>query len=223
MTTENTFEQDRKVMEKYISNVPDTKSVAHFKPSKDIIRLPIRFDIKKLRQSVDDLINSQGLIDMGSGFQATTITKRPNIDVISDNDLSGRFYTRTDESLEEYARDEIVNESEFTDLAEPYKDTYFEFIHRELAKRYSIGRIRVLLKKIYNCNSWHRDPEPRLHIPVYTNPGSLFIVNHHCTHLPADGSVYFTDTRGYHTAINGGESNRIHIVAALAYPEAQVL
>ncbi|MGY8983524.1 MAG: hypothetical protein ACKVHG_02965, partial [Sphingomonadales bacterium] len=112
---------------------------------------------------------------------------------------------------------------EFTDLAEPYKDTYFEFIHRELGKRYSIGRIRVLLKKIYNCNSWHRDPEPRLHIPVYTNPGSLFIVNHHCTHLPADGSVYFTDTRGYHTAINGGESNRIHIVAALAYPEAQVL
>ena len=223
MTTENTFEQDRKVMEKYISNVPDTKSVAHFKPSKDIIRLPIRFDIKKLRQSVDDLISSQGLIDMGSGFQATTITKRPNIDVISDNDLSGRFYTRTDESLEEYARDEIVNESEFTDLAEPYKDTYFEFIQRELAKRYSIGRIRVLLKKIYNCNSWHRDPEPRLHIPVYTNPGSLFIVNHHCTHLPADGSVYFTDTRGYHTAINGGESNRIHIVAALAYPEAQVL
>lgn len=223
MTTENTFEQDRKVMEKYISNVPDTKSVAHFKPSKDIIRLPIRFDIKKLRQAVDDLISSQGLIDMGSGFQATTITKRPNIDVISDNDLSGRFYTRTDESLEEYARDEIVNESEFTDLAEPYKDTYFEFIHRELAKRYSIGRIRVLLKKIYNCNSWHRDPEPRLHIPVYTNPGSLFIVNHHCTHLPADGSVYFTDTRGYHTAINGGESNRIHIVAALAYPEAQVL
>ena len=64
MTTENTFEQDRKVMEKYISNVPDTKSVAHFKPSKDIIRLPIRFDIKKLRQSVDDLISSQGLILM---------------------------------------------------------------------------------------------------------------------------------------------------------------
>ena len=44
------------------------------------------------------------------------------------------------------------------------------------------------------------------------------MVNHHVTHLPADGSVYFTDTRGYHTALNGGETRRVHIVAALAYP-----
>ena len=48
-------------------------------------------------------------------------------------------------------------------------------------------------------------------------PGVLFVVNHHVTHLPADGSVYFTDTRGYHTALNGGDT-RVHIVAALAYP-----
>ena len=76
----------------------------------------------------------------------------------------------------------------------------------------------MLPKGLYNCNSWHRDPEPRLHIPIVTNPGSLFVVKHHVTHLPADGSVYFTDTRGYHTALNGGETRRVHIVAALAYP-----
>ena len=39
------------------------------------------------------------------------------------------------------------------------------------------------------------------------------------TNLPADGSVYLTDTRGYHTAINGGEETRTHIVAALAYEQ----
>jgi len=78
-----------------------------------------------------------------------------------------------------------------------------------------IGRMRVLSKAVYNCNSWHRDPEPRLHIPVISNPGSLFVVNNHVTHLPADGSVYFTDTRGYHMAMNGGEHRRVHIVAAL--------
>lgn len=75
--------------------------------------------------------------------------------------------------------------------------------------------MRVLLKAPFNCNSWHRDPEPRLHIPVTTNPGALFVVNDHVTHLPADGSVYFTDTRGYHTALNGGDQSRIHLVAAL--------
>ena len=86
-----------------------------------------------------------------------------------------------------------------------------------------LGRVRILSKGLYNCNSWHRDPEPRLHIPVITNPGSLFVVNNHCTHLPADGSVYFTDTRNYHTALNGGLYHRVHIVAALPleYPTAQ--
>ena len=46
--------------------------------------------------------------------------------------------------------------------------------------------------------------------------GPIRFLNHHLTHLPADGSVYFTDTRGYHTVINGGEVTRTHIVAALA-------
>ena len=54
---------------------------------------------------------------------------------------------------------------------------------------------------------------------MITNPGSLFVVNHHVTHLPADGSVYFTDTRAYHTALNGGETRRVHVVAALAYTQ----
>ena len=223
MAFENTPEQDRIEMEKYISNVPDTTSVAYFKPSADIIKMPLKFDIEKLREAVDELEGGKGFIDLGSGFQATTLTKRPNIDVVTDNDLSGRFYTRTDDTLEEYARDDIIDESEFTDFVDDFKGTYFEYVHQELTKRYPIGRMRILLKEVYNCNIWHRDPEPRLHIPIYTNPGALFIVNHHCTHLPADGSVYFTDTRGYHTALNGGENNRVHIVAALAYPEAIIL
>lgn len=219
----NLYEIDRLQMEEYIANVPDTNSVAHFKSSNEIIKLPLKFDIDKLRDAVDNISDSKGYVDLGSGFQATTLTQRPGIPVVSDNDLSGRFYTRTDETLEEYPRDEIVDESQFSEFVEEFKGTYLEHVHIELSKRYPIGRMRVLLKEVYNCNSWHRDPEPRLHIPIYTNPGSLFIVNHHCTHLPADGSVYFTDTRGYHTALNGGEDNRIHIVAALAFPEAVIL
>ena len=53
-----------------------------------------------------------------------------------------------------------------------------------------------------------------------SNPGALFVINHHVTHLPADGSVYFTDTRAYHTAMNGGEEQRLSIVAAIAIPPA---
>lgn len=108
-------------------------------------------------------------------------------------------------------------ELEFSELDPAFAGTYFERVHAELAARFPVGRVRVLSKGIYNCNSWHRDPEPRLHVPIVTNPGSLFVVGHHVTHLPADGSVYFTDTRGYHTAVNGGEHRRVHLVAALAF------
>ena len=35
--------------------------------------------------------------------------------------------------------------------------------------------------------------------------------------LDRRGGFYFTDTRGYHTALNGGETRRVHIVAALPW------
>jgi len=33
--------------------------------------------------------------------------------------------------------------------------------------------------------------------------------------LPADGSVYITNNVKYHNAFNGGEENRVHLVACL--------
>ena len=34
-------------------------------------------------------------------------------------------------------------------------------------------------------------------------------------HIPADGNIYLTDNTKYHTAINGGEEDRIHLVATV--------
>ena len=51
-----------------------------------------------------------------------------------------------------------------------------------------------------------------------TNPGSLFVVNHHLTYLLADWSFYFPGTQGYHAALNGGKKRCVHIVVALSYP-----
>jgi hypothetical protein len=215
------IERDTRQMKDIIQSHIDIDSVARFKGNDHIIKLDLKFDLEKMREALQEITAESGYGRIGSGFYVLPMTGRKNSSVESDNDLSGRFYTRVDDSYQEVARDQIVDESEFTELTEAFKGTYFETVHKELTARYSIGRVRILKKDIYNCNSWHRDPEPRLHIPIYTNPGSLFIVNHHCTHLPADGSVYFTDTRGYHTAFNGGETPRIHLVAALAYTEYQ--
>ena len=194
-------------------------SVAQFTPGGGIERLQLRFDIDKLRQGLDAILaitDYQGDM-LQEGFGAIALNRRPGVDVPTANDLSGRYWLRADDRYVEEPREELVDESLFTEIDPRFANTYFAYVDQELRKRFPIGRMRILSKGLFNCNSWHRDPEPRLHIPITTNPGSLFIVNHHVTHLPADGSVYFTDTRGYHTALNGGEYHRVHLVAALAF------
>ena len=212
---------DTVAMEGWLANRPDTESVMHFTPAPGIARLNLRFDIAQLRAALAKCMSRmeyQG--DMkDQGFAALPLTQRPGQTDWTANDLSGRYWLRGDDRYLEEPREDLVAEDAFSEFNPAFKGTYFEEVHAELSKRFPIGRTRVLSKGLYNCNSWHRDPEPRLHIPITTNPGSLFIVNHHVTHLPADGSVYFTDTRGYHTALNGGETTRVHIVAALAYEQ----
>ncbi|MFT5113550.1 MAG: hypothetical protein ACI8P9_002881 [Parasphingorhabdus sp.] len=204
-------------LQRWLAETPDTKRVAHFVAGPGIQKLEIGFDINLLKQALDALLQStsfQG--DMQTeGFGAIGLTRQPGDDSVSANDLSGRYWLRADERYVEEAREDIVDEARFSEFIPDFKDNYFAEVHRQLCERFTIGRMRVLSKGLYNCNSWHRDPEPRLHIPIISNPGSLFVVNNHCTHLPADGSVYFTDTRGYHMAMNGGLRHRVHLVAAL--------
>ncbi len=72
-----------------------------------------------------------------------------------------------------------------------------------------------LLKEPRSTLSWHRDPEPRLHIPIVTNPGCLMVIDKTAHHMPADGSVWVTNNLKYHNAFNGGEENRVHLVACV--------
>ena len=213
-------DSDVALVEGRLASPPETESVAGFVAGPGIERLALTFDIDQLRSALEDCLRRADFMGgmQTEGFAALPLTQRPGQTEWTENDLSGRYWLRGDDRYVEEAREELVPEIDFSEFNPDFAGTYFEHVHAELTRRFPIGRMRVLSKGLYNCNSWHRDPEPRLHIPILTNPGSLFVVNHHVTHLPADGSVYFTDTRGYHTALNGGESRRVHIVAALAYP-----
>jgi len=211
---------DVALVESRLADCPDSRSVVDFVPGPGIDRLSLRFDIDALRGALEACLHRSDFLGgmQDQGFAALPLTQRPGQTEWTENDLSGRYWLRGDDRYVEEAREALVPEIDFSAFNPDFAGTYFEHVHDELTRRFPIGRMRVLSKGLYNCNSWHRDPEPRLHIPILTNPGSLFVVNHHVTHLPADGSVYFTDTRGYHTALNGGETRRVHIVAALAYP-----
>ena len=206
---------DKQQMAAWLAAPPETETVAGFVPCPGIQKLDLRFEITKLRQGLYDAL---GVAEYrGEGFNAIPLTRRPGDGEATANDLSGRYYIRPDETYKEVPREDKVDEEAFTEFVPAFKGTYFEEVHAALTARFKIGRMRILMKDPLTCNSWHRDPEPRVHIPIVTNPGAMFMVNNHCTHLPADGSVYFTDTRGYHSAINGGEKPRVHIVAALPH------
>ena len=203
-------------MASWLQDRPDSSRVAEFVPGPGIQKLSLKFDQEKLVEALNICLGRQDFQGnmQDEGFAALPLTRRPGQEEVTENDLSGRYWLRTQDYIEE-PREDFVDEAAFSEFDPAFAGTYFEDVWKELTARFPIGRMRVLSKGLYNCNSWHRDPEPRIHIPVISNPGSLFIVNHHVTHLPADGSVYFTDTRGYHTALNGGEERRVHIVAAL--------
>jgi len=222
-SNDNSTDVDVQAIRGWMGTQAETKSVAGFVAGPGIQRLELKFDIDRLNEALEQCLKLDAYMGnmQDQGFAALPLTQRPGQTEWTTNDLSGRYWIRTGEDYIEEPREDLVPEIDFSEFNPKFKGTYFEHVHQELTKRFPIGRTRVLSKGLYNCNSWHRDPEPRLHIPLITNPGSLFVVNHHVTHLPADGSVYFTDTRGYHTALNGGETQRVHIVAALAYEQVK--
>ena len=112
---------------------------------------------------------------------------------------------------EKNKRDKAIDESEYTEFIKDFENTYFKEVYEKLSQKYKLGRVRILLKEPRSTLSWHRDPEPRLHIPIITNPGSIMVIEEVAKHLPADGSVWITNNTKYHNAFNGGEENRIHL------------
>ena len=75
-------------------------------------------------------------------------------------------------------------------------------------------RTRIIKLQPNNCYTIHRDPTKRIHIPIVTNDKCLMIVNNEVMYLPA-GSHYVINTTHSHTAINGSNFDRIHIVGCI--------
>ena len=174
-------------------------------------KLDIKFDVEKLQSATNELFTKMSWKQhIVKGLCMTQIPGDPSS---ADGDkLRGVFYTKPDSTGKEVQREAAIDESHYTEFVEDFKGTYFEEVYNELSKKHKLGRVRLLLLEPRNSLSWHRDPEPRLHIAVHTNPGAHLVVGDELMSIPSDGSVWFTDTTNYHTVFNGGEENRIHLV-----------
>ena len=184
----------------------------------DFQKQELKFDINKLRSACDQVLIIKGFdtslrIPHFAGILLNQIPGNP--DSIKGHNARGVYWTKPYETEKEVKRDVNIKEHKYTQFIEDFKNTYFKKVYNELSKRYKLGRVRLLLKEPRSTLSWHRDPEPRLHIPIYTNPGSIMVIESVAKHLPADGSVWVTNNTKYHNAFNGGEENRVHLVACL--------
>ena len=184
----------------------------------DFHKQDIQFNLTKLRQACDEVLKIKGF-DTSLGiphFAAISLNQIPgDPDSIKGNKVRGVYWTKPDSSGVEVSRDVSIDESKYTQFIKDFENTYFKHVYEELSKKYKLGRVRLLLKEPRSTLSWHRDPEPRLHIPIYTNPGSIMVIDKVAHHMPADGSVWVTNNLKYHNAFNGGEENRVHLVACV--------
>ena len=184
----------------------------------DFQKQNIKFDIVKLRAALDQILKIKGF-DTSLGiphFAGISLNQIPgDPESIKGNKVRGIFWTKPDASGKEVSRDVIIDESKYTEIVKDFENTYFNEVYNELKKNYKLGRFRLLLKEPRSTLSWHRDPEPRLHIPIYTNPGAIMVIDNVAKHMPADGSVWVTNNLKYHNAFNGGEENRVHLVACV--------
>ena len=184
----------------------------------DFQKQNIKFDILKLQEAYRQIITTKKYDDGGgiSHFGAICLTRKPgDPDSVKGSKSRGIYWTKPDKSGAEVSRDIKIDESEYSEFIPDYENTYFKEVYDVISSKYKLGRVRILLKEPRSTLSWHRDPEPRLHIPIITNPGCLMVIDNVAKHMPADGSVWITNNKKYHNAFNGGEENRVHLVACV--------
>ena len=178
----------------------------------------LKFDVKKLQEGLKQVLKIKKY-DTANGiknFAAICLNQIPGKpDSISGNNTRGVYWTKPDHTGKETVRDKLLDETLYTEFVKDFHDTNFKEVYDILSSKFKLGRVRILLKEPRSTLSWHRDPEPRLHIPIITNPGCIMVIENVAKHLPANGSVYITNNVKYHNAFNGGEENRVHLVACL--------
>ncbi len=184
----------------------------------DFYQVPnLKFDISRLKKDLEKVLERKKFETPGiTHFGAIPLNRIPNDQTsIEGNNVRGKYWTIADESGKEVARDIDIDESKYTELVPEFEDTYFKEVYETLKSKFKLGRVRLLLKEPRSTLSWHKDPEPRLHIPIVTNKGCMMVIENVAKHMPADGSVTITNNTKFHNFFNGGEQARVHLVACV--------
>jgi hypothetical protein len=180
------------------TSMPDTALVPAGQPTSDplVTRYETLFDVDKLRSATEELLSEHPLIFDTTKQLALQVRKGS-----------------TDPWYEScYQESQIAPEREYDTLNPELRGTYFEEVIDRLP--FPVVRARLLALEPRSCYSVHRDETARYHIAIDTTPHALFVFveRNEVFRVPADGNLYWLDTREVHTAMNGGRDLRIHLV-----------
>jgi hypothetical protein len=110
---------------------------------------------------------------------------------------------------------EGIDESIWDKLHPELVGTWWEEFFASLPLKLYRSRLMVIQPR--SCYSIHVDRTPRIHIAIDTHPQARFVFTTPpaVRFIPADGHLWWVDTRQEHSAFNGSLKPRIHLVACL--------
>jgi hypothetical protein len=177
----------------------------------DVLELDYSFDIKKLTEECNYLINNVGLHE--HHYQISL--KHTGIDDYGDKWYQGcgSLVYSFDGKNVPVERKTKLEQIDFVEVNSSLKNTYIEEIYNIVSNDYSIGRFRLMAIPHKKCMSMHVDTSKRIHIPVVTNENCLMIIDNQVYHMPSNGNAYLVDTTKPHTALNANHSfMRLHLL-----------
>lgn len=137
--------------------------------------------------------------------------------VMTHNHISLQYDPETGDTswLNAYGEDKARREIHFNRIQPQLLGTEIDLLFETLG-------IPIVRTRIFALNPGtvgytpHRDYTARIHIPITTAPGASFYSyepdEKSAEFMPADGSIYYVDTRVTHTFKNLSPITRIHIV-----------
>ena len=132
-----------------MSNVTSLNEVKTKKVLGDFQKQELKFDIKKLKNALNEVLKIKGF-DTSLGiphFAAIPLTQVPgDPESIKGNKARGVYWTKPDSTGIEVSRDVMIDESQYTEFVKEFEHTYFKEVFDEFKKKYKLGRVRLLLK-----------------------------------------------------------------------------
>ena len=117
----------------------------------DFQKQDIKFDVNKLQNAYKELLTIKGFsgVDGVSNFGAISLTQIPgDPDSIKGHKARGVFWTKPDSSGKEAMRDQLIDESAYSEFIEDYKLLVYGLLLFSVM-RFSPGGLSAIFSKIF--------------------------------------------------------------------------